>query len=57
MLRIKVEFSGGLETLFEGKKELSIEMKEGTNIENLITTLKESHLKTNPDLFISGDKL
>lgn len=52
---IKVEFSGGLETLFGGKKSLNITLEDGANIKTLIQILTLEHLKERPELFIKGD--
>lgn len=54
-MKIKCEFSGGLETLFDNQKHLIIEVSEGANIQDLIIALKAEHLKKNPELFVTND--
>jgi ubiquitin related modifier 1 len=50
-INVTVEFSGGLELLFDNKKNLALEVPEGTNVEQLIVILKDQHLKEHPELF------
>ena len=52
---IKCEFSGGLETLFDNQKTLSVEINEGSNIQDLLNILRNSHLKKTPELFVTTD--
>lgn len=56
-MKVNIEFSGGLETLFEGQKNLTIQVEESKNIADLIKQLKTDHLKQHPDLFVNGDNL
>lgn len=57
MIKIRVEFSGGLELLFDNKKNLELEVSEGTTVGQLIVILKDQHLKEHPELFYVGDSL
>lgn len=50
-IKVKTQFSGGLELLFENKKSLEIEVAPGTNVGDLIRILKDEHLKEHPELF------
>ena len=50
-IKVTVELSGGLELLFENKKSLSLDVKEGTTVGNLIEILKDHHVREHPELF------
>ena len=56
-INVKVEFSGGLELLFDNKKNLQLDVPEGTNVGKLILILKEEHLKEHPELFYTEKSL
>lgn len=49
--KVKVEFSGGLELLFENKKSIEVEVDTNSNLNHLIKVLKDRHLKEHPELF------
>lgn len=53
-MKVKVEFSGGLELLFDKNTQLTIDVNDNTTIKDLIANLKQNHLKEKPDLFVSG---
>jgi len=57
ILSIKVEFSGGAELLFDGQRQMDINLPHqdhGWTIETLIQHLKQTHLKERPELFVQG---
>lgn len=49
-MKIKVEFAGGSELLFE-TKALDVEVPEDCNISKLISVLCDSHIKRDKHLF------
>jgi len=54
-MKIKTEFSGGMELLFDNQKEIQIELAEGDDkllLENLIDELRKNHLKEKEEMFI-----
>eukprot|EP01080_Neovahlkampfia_damariscottae_P010919 gene10919-3624_t len=51
-MKIKLEFSGGLEILF-GKSELEMELKDKMKLQELILILKEKIQR--PELFVDDD--
>jgi len=63
-MKIKVEFSGGLELMFNNEKNLDIDMVEGTIeeggvtsnkdllLEDVIDELRKNHLKEKEEMFI-----
>jgi hypothetical protein len=52
-MKVKVEFAGGLELLFEGKKTLQLDdVAEGTDIRGLIECLRSKHLKEKEEMFV-----
>lgn len=61
-MKVKVEFSGGLELMFDGKKNIDLEMEErkgadGTEpllLEDVIEELRKNHLQEREELFIQG---
>ena len=54
-MKLKVEFSGGLELMFEGQRNIDIELQgEGLLLENLIEDLRANHLKDKEEMFIQG---
>ncbi|KAL0479426.1 ubiquitin related modifier 1 [Acrasis kona] len=56
-MKVKVEFSGGLELLFDKATRLTVDVDEKTTIKDLIAYLKQNHLKEKPELFMSGDSV
>jgi len=53
-MKVNIEFSGGMELLFEKQKQLTIEMKDGAVLQDVIDTLKTEHLKDKEELFIQS---
>ncbi|KZV79180.1 ubiquitin-related modifier 1 [Exidia glandulosa HHB12029] len=56
-LELKVEFTGGLELLFDNKKKYTVSLPRTmddapTNLTHLILWLKDNLLKERPELFI-----
>jgi len=52
-MKLKIEFSGGLETLFEGKKLVELELQEESfSLAQVIEILRTQHLKSKEELFI-----
>ena len=54
-MKVKCEFSGGLETLFENQKNLTVELPVGSDIAVLIKQLKNTYIKKTPELFVNND--
>lgn len=51
-MKVIVEFGGGLESAFENKRSLEVEVPgERAKIKDLVEVLREKHLKGNPDYF------
>lgn len=55
---LKVNFSGGMDTLFEGQKTIFIDIIDDypSTIDTLIKTLKTKYLKGKPELFVEGSE-
>jgi hypothetical protein len=59
-MKVKIEFSGGLELMFQGKKNIDLEIEErkgaeGTEpllLEDVIEELRKNHLHEREELFI-----
>lgn len=57
-IKIKVEFGGGTELLFNRQKSLNLELSPGNwTISKLIKHLSENHIKERVELFSSGEKI
>ncbi|KAL9652176.1 hypothetical protein ABK040_013945 [Willaertia magna] len=54
-MKITVEFSGGCELLFDNQTKINLDVKEGLKIKDLITLLRNEHLKEKPELFINNE--
>jgi len=55
-----IEYSGGLELVFDKQKTLQIEVpsdKKDFNIQDLIVLLRDNYLKGKPEFFVGGDVL
>ena len=52
-MKIKIEFAGGLQVLFEDKLKLEVEIKEESNILDLVKLLRKDFVKRTPELFIN----
>lgn len=53
-MKVKLEFSGGLDTLFGGVKEQEIDFDKET-MEELIEHIRANLLKEREELFVSGN--
>lgn len=60
-LKIKVEFTGGAELLFDNQKMIELELTqttgEGWTIKSLIKHLAEKHIRERVELFTIGGKI
>ncbi|CAN6647858.1 ubiquitin-related modifier 1 [Trichomonascus vanleenenianus] len=54
-MKIKVEFSGGLEQLFGGEKTKQLEVEDGVDIKWLLGNLKDQMTDSRHDLFLQDD--
>lgn len=55
---IKVELGGGLEGVFENKREFDVELKKETaTVKDLVEEMKTNFLKGNPDFFYANGGL
>mmetsp|Transcript_9172 Transcript_9172/g.13571 ORF Transcript_9172/g.13571 Transcript_9172/m.13571 type:complete len:97 (+) Transcript_9172:39-329(+) len=52
-MKIKCEFSGGLELIFNDQAKIEVDMEKKSNMMQLIKTLKEKHMTGQADLFIN----
>ena len=57
-MKVNIEFSGGLELMFESKKKIELnfeEKKEGEyQLRDIIEELRANHLKDREELFVQG---
>ena len=52
-MKIIVEFSGGLELIFENKKQITLNFeKETVGLKDVIEELRQNHLKDKEEMFI-----
>eukprot|EP00347_Sterkiella_histriomuscorum_P015075 403358408 len=57
-MKVLVEFSGGLELMFEGKKHIDVDLPEThTTLENLVDFLKKHNLKDKEEMFVQGSSV
>ncbi len=57
-MHVTVEFSGGAELLFGGKKEQNIELPSSVkNIKSLLPWLRDNLLQERPELFLQSDSV
>ena len=57
-MKLKLEFSGGAELLFDRKKTHHVELPESTwTLRLLIAWIRDNLLKERPDLFVQGDSV
>eukprot|EP00127_Corallochytrium_limacisporum_P006933 Clim_evm19s238 gene=Clim_evmTU19s238 len=54
-MKVKIEFSGGAELLFDNKTEHEVEIEKGKTLKDLIQYLARNMLREKPELFIQGD--
>ena len=50
-MKIKIEFSGGLELMFDKKKNIDIELKDDSILSDVIEELRKNHLKEKEEMF------
>ena len=51
-MKIKIEFSGGLELMFDKKKNIDIELKDDSILSDVIEELRKNHLHEKEEMFI-----
>lgn len=57
-MKVCVEFSGGLESLFGGHRQMDLVIPDGlSSLKELILYLKENYLTGRADMFMDGDSL
>lgn len=59
-LKVKAEFGGGAELLFEKRKTIDLNLtKNGSTwtVEKVICLLRDEYIKERPELFASGTKI
>ena len=57
-MKVNIEFSGGLELMFESKKKIELNFEESKEAEiqlrDVIEELRKSHLKEKEEMFVQG---
>ena len=57
-MKVKIEFSGGLELMFDGKKNIDLDMEKKDDkdilLEDVIADLRVNHLKEKEELFVQA---
>lgn len=53
MVSLTCEFAGGLQALFDNKTVLQLEVEPNTNIKELVSVLRQKHLKRTEDAFVN----
>ena len=53
-MKVKIEFSGGLELMFDKKKIIDIEIKDDAILSDVIEELRKNHLKEKEEMFIQN---
>ena len=57
-MKIKVEFSGGLELLFNNQKSIALDIPEPAfSVTQLIEHLRKSHVQEKEEMFVQGDSV
>lgn len=58
-MRLTVEFSGGLELLFDGQKKIRIDDpdQQALTLRNLLSLLAKNYIKERPELFVQGETM
>lgn len=56
-MKINIALIGGLETLFGGETEFSLDLDEGVNLEGLIAHMKQHNLKEREELFVQDNSV
>jgi ubiquitin related modifier 1 len=57
LIKIVVEFSGGMELIFDNRKRITIKMKAASCLADLIFHLRDNELKERPELFMQGQSV
>lgn len=53
-MKVKIEFSGGLELMFDKKKNIDLEIKDDAILSDVIEELRANHLKEKEEMFIQN---
>ena len=57
-MKIKIEFSGGLELLFDNQKKLDIVVEDSEfTVYNLIEYMRKNCLKEKEEMFVQGESV
>ena len=53
-ITIQVELSGGLELLFNNEKNHTVEIPEGSTLQQLLFYVRDNLLRERPEMFLDG---
>lgn len=56
-IKVKADFSGGLDLVFDGKTEITLVVPQGTTVEKLIELLSTQHANSKRDMFTLNNKM
>ena len=56
-IKVNVDFGGGLDLVFDGKKEILLELAPDSNIQTVITELANKHANAKREMFAVNDKM
>lgn len=56
-IKVKADFSGGLDLVFDGKTEITLVLPQGTTVEKLIELLSTQHANSKRDMFTLNNKM
>lgn len=56
-IKVKADFSGGLDLVFDGKTEITLQVKPGTTVGEIIKILGNEHANAKKEMFCLNDKM
>ena len=56
-MKVTLEFSGGMELLFNNQKSIQAELPSGMNLSQVIIWIKDNLLQERPELFIQDNSV
>lgn len=56
-IKIQIDFSGGLDLIFNGKNEMILSVKKGSKLGDVIKILGNQHANNKKEMFFIHDKM
>ena len=56
-IKVSVDFGGGLDLVFDGKKDIALELPADSTVQTVISELANKHANHKRDMFAANEKM